>query len=85
MLKEVEANGQIALGEQFAGRRYDLRFYADGRVELLPVAAAPQSAAEATRQWAQQNANAIEQYNVWAGQREPYAQRVRRWRVTRSY
>lgn len=82
MLKEVEPNGQIALGERFAGRRYDLRFYADGRVELLPVPAAHESATEAARLWAQQNADAIEQYNGWASQREPYAQRVRRWRAT---
>ena len=84
MLKEVEANGQIALGKQFAGRRYDLRLHADGRVELLPVPAAQESAAEATRQWAQQNADAIEQYNAWAGEREPYAQRVRSWRTVHS-
>ena len=34
MSKEVQADGQIALGRQFAGRRYDLQFHADGRVEL---------------------------------------------------
>lgn len=84
MLTEVEANGQIALGKQFAGRRYDLQFHADGRVELLPVPATQESAAEAARQWAQQNADSIEQYNVWASQREPYAQRVRRWRAAQS-
>jgi len=81
MLKEVEADGHIALGKQFAGRRYDLQFHPDGRVELLPVSTAQDSAAELTRLWAQQHADAIEQYNVWAGQREPYAQRVRRWRT----
>jgi hypothetical protein len=84
MLKEVEANGQIALGEQFAGRRHDLRFHPDGRVELVPVPVAQESAAEATRTWAQENAAAIEHYNAWASQREPYAQRVRRWRASRS-
>ena len=84
MLKEVEANGQIALGERFAGRRYDLRFYPDGRVELLPVPAAQESPAEATRLWAKENAEAIGQYNCWASQREPYAQRVRRWRASQT-
>lgn len=84
MLMEVEANGQIALGERFAGRRYDLRVHADGRVELLPVSAVPESATEASREWAQRNAEAIEQYNGWANQREPYSQRVRRWRATQS-
>lgn len=85
MLKEVEANGQIALGEQFAGRRYDLQFHADGRVELLPVPSARAQTAgamgESVGEWARQNAAAIEQYNVWVSQRDPYAQRVRRWRA----
>ena len=81
MLKEVEANGQIALGKQFAGRRYDLQFHADGRVELVPVPAAHASTADTTCDWAQQNADAIEQYNRWVSEREPYAQRVRRWRA----
>jgi hypothetical protein len=84
MLKEVEANGQIALGERFAGRRYDLRFHPDGRVELMPVPAAQESSADENRLWAQKNAEAIEQYNRWAIQREPYAQRVRRWRASQT-
>ena len=33
-----------------------------------------------TREWAEANAASIDQYNVWASQREPYSQRVRRWR-----
>ena len=33
-----------------------------------------------TREWAQAHAQDIEQYNAWASAREPYAQRVRRWR-----
>ena len=84
MLREVEANGQIVLGKQFAGRRYDLQVHADGRVELLPVAVARVSVDEATRQWAEQSADAIQEYNAWADQREPYAQRVRRWRAAQS-
>ncbi len=66
MLKEVEADGHIALGKQFAGRRYDLQFHPDGRVELRPVSTAQDSAAELTRLWAQQHADAI-------GLREPCA------------
>ena len=84
MLKEVEANGQIALGERFAGRRYDLRFHADGRVEVLPVPVAQEPAAEASRPWARENAEAIEQYNGWACRRESYSQRVRGWRASQS-
>lgn len=81
MLKEVETNGQLALGKQFTGRRYDLQFHADGRIELLPISPAQNSSFESTREWVQQNAEVIEKYNTWAGQREPYAQRVRRWRT----
>lgn len=84
MLKEVEASGHIALGKQFAGRRYDLQIPADGRVELLPMPVSSNAEANATRQWAHENAEAIDQYNDWASQREPYAQRVRRWREAQS-
>lgn len=35
---------------------------------------------QAAQEWAQANAAQIEQYNAWATQREPYSQRVRRWR-----
>lgn len=83
MLKEVQTNGQISLGPQFAGRRYDLRFHADGRVELLPVNESAAEGTEPTSGWAQENADAIAQYNAWAITREPYSQRVRRWREAR--
>jgi hypothetical protein len=82
MLKEVEANGQISLGQQFAGRRYDMHLHDDGRVELLPVPE-PEGVKDPAPSslWVEQNADAIEAYNAWASQREPYAQRVRRWRA----
>ena len=35
---------------------------------------------ESTAQWAEKHAVEIDQYNAWASQREPYSQRVRRWR-----
>ena len=35
---------------------------------------------ESTAQWAEKHAAEIDQYNAWASQREPYSQRVRRWR-----
>lgn len=38
--------------------------------------------ATTTREWADANAANIDQYNAWASQREPYSQRVRRWRAT---
>ena len=41
---------------------------------------APSDTAENTANWAQQNAAQIAQYNAWAAGREPYSQRVRRWR-----
>ena len=36
--------------------------------------------AASIREWADANAANIDQYNAWASQREPYSQRVRRWR-----
>ncbi len=46
------------------------------------VASAPRGAeaAAANQAWAQAHAQDIAAYNAWAAEREPYAQRVRRWR-----
>jgi hypothetical protein len=64
-------------------------------VKVVPVVAAPSAQeelaayqvitakpqdAQTTREWADANARQIAQYNDWVAQREPYAQRVRRWR-----
>ena len=38
--------------------------------------------AASIREWANENAANIDQYNAWASQRESYSQRVRRWRET---
>ena len=48
MLKEVGASGQISLGKKYAGQLFDMVFYSDGRVELVPMKAVPtvQSAQE---------------------------------------
>ena len=35
---------------------------------------------ESAEQWAAKHVAEIDEYNTWASQREPYAQRVRRWR-----
>ena len=40
----------------------------------------PLATHESVREWAESHATEIEQYNAWANQREPYSQRVRRWR-----
>ena len=40
--------------------------------------------AESTRQWAEKHATEIDEYNAWASKREPYSQRVRRWRDSQS-
>ena len=45
-----------------------------------PQQAAGQVTRQAIREWAEGHAAEIEQYNAWASQREPYSQRVRRWR-----
>lgn len=39
-------------------------------------------AAHENRQWVAAHATEIAQYNDWAEKREPYAQRVRRWRAS---
>ncbi len=47
----------------------------------------PQSvsvAAAGNRKWAADNAAEIAKYNAWASTREPYAQRVRRWRQSQA-
>ena len=46
------------------------------------VASAPHGgdAAAANQAWAQSHTQDIAAYNAWAVEREPYAQRVRRWR-----
>ncbi len=169
MLKEVGTSGQISLGKKYAGQLFDVVFYPDGRVELVPMKAIPAMQAEAstdattghrvqeevpayrvgdgwltperlarrkaalerspeqteqlgrqweadsapvidsmnqhyeavgsmglrvherrtakaqqrpesTSEWAEKHAVEIDEYNAWASQREPYSQRVRRWR-----
>ena len=49
--------------------------------ERLQAASPPVAAQQATREWAENHATEIAQYNDWASQHEPYAQRVRRWRA----
>ena len=39
MLKEVGDSGQISLGKKYAGQLFDMVFYPDGRVELVPMKA----------------------------------------------
>ncbi|MBS0317512.1 MAG: hypothetical protein JSR49_10350 [Proteobacteria bacterium] len=90
MLKEVGASGQISLGKKYAGQLFDLQTAADGSVTLTPVKVVPVAHEDAasyaakggTQTWAAAHAADIDQYNAWASQREPYAQRVRRWRGT---
>ena len=48
MLKEVGASGQISLGKKYAGQLFDVVFYPDGRVELVPMKAVPAVLTEAS-------------------------------------
>jgi len=95
MLKEVGASGQISLGKKYAGQLFQVETLADGSIVMRPVKVVPatpsvqeeparygtQPAPTApTAQWAEQHAEQIAQYNAWATEREPYSQRVRRWR-----
>jgi hypothetical protein len=87
MLKEVGASGQISLDKKYAGQLFDLQSLADGSLVMRPVKVVPATVAtpeepkrQATIEWAQQHAEQSAHYNEWAAQREPYSQRVRRWR-----
>lgn len=80
MLKEVGASGQISLGKKYAGQLFEVAAQPDGSITMNPVKVVP--ATLTTREWADANGANIDQYNAWAVQREPYSQRVRRWRET---
>ena len=93
MLKEVGASGQISLGKKYAGQLFDMQIGADGAVTLTPVKVVPVAqphvaqeepasnlASPTTSQWADAHVGEVARYNEWANQREPYSQRVRRWR-----
>ena len=90
MLKEVGASGQISLGKKYAGQLFDMQIAADGAVMLQPVKVVPVThtvhevraayAAPSSPDWAEAHKEDIAQYNAWVNQREPYSQRVRRWR-----
>jgi hypothetical protein len=97
MLKEVGASGQISLGKKYAGQLFDTTFGADGTVTLVPVRVVPmvqeQTApytapanqpAPTPPDWSKDHAKQIEQYNAWAAERQPYAQRVRQWRESQK-
>ena len=51
MLKEVGASGQISLGKKYAGQLFDVVFYPDGRVEMVPMKAVPTVGDAATFQY----------------------------------
>jgi hypothetical protein len=37
MLNKIGTSGEVSLGKRFAGQLFDVIFYADGRVEMLPM------------------------------------------------
>lgn len=52
--------------------------------EQIPAygSAEAREAQRASSAWAAGHAKEIDEYNAWAGEREPYSQRVKRWRKT---
>jgi hypothetical protein len=96
MLKEVGASGQISLGKKYAGQLFEVSLRPDASIVLRPVQVVPmvpsvqesqspsgqqiKPTSQAISEWSQAHQTEIEQYNAWAAQREPYSQRVRRWR-----
>lgn len=92
MLKAVGASGQISLGKKYAGKLFSVDMQPDGAIVMRPVKVVPaypgtspaspasEAAASDTKAWAESHAADIDKYNAWAEAREPYSQRVRRWR-----
>lgn len=99
MLKEVGSSGQISLGKKFAGQLFDVQYLETGAVHMLPVrvipdvtplhvqkrfARLPQSLHTGTReQWEQDNAQAIEAFNLRIEQIGSPAQRLHAWRESK--
>ncbi len=84
MLKEVGASGQISLGKKYAGQLFDVVFYPDGRVELVPMKAVPANRASEPRPVVVADGwlppGGYEQCSQWALENrvalEAYAQRI---------
>ncbi len=72
-MKLVPATAQAA--EEVA--KYPVKPTAAGSPKADP-------AAMQNQQWVAEHAAEIAQYNAWASTREPYAQRVRRWRQSQA-
>lgn len=91
MLKEVGTSGQISLGKKYSGQLFEVAVQPDGTIIMSPVKVVSAALTtdrpgaahtlQSTRAWALANANHIDAYNDWASGREPYSQRVRRWRA----
>ena len=79
MFKEVVTSGQISPGKKYVGVLFDGAVHLNGGIVMNPRRVVPANSPH-PRQWAEENAASIDQYNAWASQREPYSQRVRRWR-----
>ena len=63
------------------GVQVEMATYRVGDGWLTPERVAKRQAhGESTAQWAKKHAAEIDEYNAWASQREPYSQKVRRWR-----
>lgn len=80
MSKEVGTSDQISLRKKYVGQRLDMTSRPDRSIVINAVRAVPVPT-QSTQKWAQANAASIDQYNAWASAREPYSQRVRRWRA----
>jgi len=84
MLKEVGASGQISLGKKYAGQLFDVVFYPDGRVELVPMKAVPANRATEMRPVALSDGRSpprgYEECSQWALENraalDAYAQRI---------
>lgn len=74
---QVAADGAVTL---IPVKVVPLAAAAQEELAVYKVGSASTTDPAATRAWADEHAAQIAQYNAWVTQREPYAQRVRRWR-----
>lgn len=82
MRTQAGTQGQIALGARYAGQVFEVREHQGGVLELRPVEANADALGQTDQAWAHQHQADIDRYNTWALERQPYSQRVRRWRET---
>lgn len=94
MLETVDSSGHIALGKQFAGRRFCVHVKEGGVLVLEPrtdrfldAMTAGETQLPSTENpdhWVKANRSRIDAYNAWADQRPTFSASVQAWRRARA-